>query len=80
MKLDSPACPGHTAKPCANRSVSYCTVPQRYVDEPYLVGGKKFDLRIYALVTNYSPLRIFLYRRAARTWRCLGVAVKLMLL
>jgi hypothetical protein len=34
----------------------------RYVDSPYLVGGKKFDLRIYALVTCYSPLRVFLYR------------------
>lgn len=35
---------------------------QRYVDSPYLVGGKKFDLRIYALVTCYNPLRIHLYR------------------
>ena len=35
---------------------------QRYVDSPYLVGGKKFDLRIYALVLSYSPLRVYLYR------------------
>ena len=35
------------------------------MDNPYLVGGKKFDLRIYALVMGYSPLRIYLYRWAA---------------
>ena len=34
----------------------------RYLDSPYLVGGKKFDLRIYALVTSYNPLRVYLYR------------------
>ena len=32
----------------------------RYVDRPLLVGGKKFDLRIYVLVTNYRPLKVWL--------------------
>lgn len=35
---------------------------QRYLDNPHLVGGKKYDMRIYALVTSYSPLVVYLYR------------------
>lgn len=40
--------------------VSY--VAQKYIHNPYLVGGKKFDLRIFALVLSYAPLKIYLYR------------------
>eukprot|EP00397_Hematodinium_sp_SG-2012_P022549 GEMP01023372.1.p1 GENE.GEMP01023372.1~~GEMP01023372.1.p1 ORF type:complete len:345 (+),score=73.64 GEMP01023372.1:533-1567(+) len=37
-------------------------VVQRYIENPMLIGGKKFDLRLFALVTSYLPLTTYLYR------------------
>lgn len=34
---------------------------QRYLSQPYLIDGKKFDLRIYVLVSGIDPLRIYIY-------------------
>ncbi len=38
-------------------------VVQRYLADPYLIGGYKFDIRLYVLVNSFRPLEIFLYRR-----------------
>ena len=34
----------------------------RYIDNPLLIYGHKFDLRIYVVVTCYDPLRVYIYR------------------
>lgn len=35
---------------------------QRYISDPLLVNGRKFDLRVYCAVTSLDPLRVYVYR------------------
>lgn len=47
-----------TAKTTRNKN----GLVQRYLHNPYLIQGKKFDLRIYCLVTGVDPLRIYVHQ------------------
>jgi tubulin polyglutamylase TTLL5 len=56
-------------------------VVSKYIQNPYLIGQLKFDLRIYVLVTCYDPLRIYIYdegltRFASETYNPSGKASK----
>jgi hypothetical protein len=37
-------------------------VLQKYLKDPLLLKGYKFDMRIYVLVTSFNPLEAFLYK------------------
>ena len=51
-------------------------IAQRYVTNPLLIGGYKLDLRMYAAVTSFDPLRIYLFDEVCvRPPRCVRTAV-----
>lgn len=43
-------------------NVDDVSVISRYIQNPLLINGHKFDLRIYVAVTSVDPLRIYIYK------------------
>ena len=60
-------------KPCASsrgrgirlltdlESLPKKSIVTHYIYNPHLINGKKYDMRLYLLVTGYSPLKIYLF-------------------
>ena len=43
-----------------NKKSKMCV--QEYIDNPLLINGCKFDLRLYVLLTGVDPVKIYLYQ------------------
>ena len=43
-------------------NVEDVSVISKYITNPLLINGHKFDLRIYVCVTSFEPLRIYVYK------------------
>jgi hypothetical protein len=43
----------------------HCVV-SRYITNPLLINGYKFDLRIYVLISSYVQLRIYVYKEGKK--------------
>jgi len=37
-------------------------VLQRYIDDPFLVLGHKFDIRLYVVVHTVTPLELYIHK------------------
>lgn len=50
------------AKPDVEIKKNANVLVQRYIDRPLLIDDRKFDLRVYVLVTCFDPLRVYVFK------------------
>ena len=36
-------------------------IVQRYIDNPLLINGYKWDMRVYVIITSMWPLKVYIY-------------------
>lgn len=34
----------------------------KYIDNPFIINNKKFDLRLYVVITGFAPLKVYLFK------------------
>jgi len=49
----------NSAKEIPQKRNLFCI--QEYIDKPLLIRGLKFDLRLYVLLTNLDPIRVYIF-------------------
>jgi len=54
-------------------------VVQRYIASPYLIGGFKFDLRVYVLVPTFCPFTAYVHTKGLARFRSAMVLVGVMI-
>ena len=60
----------HVSEEIPNKKSKMCV--QEYIDNPLLINGCKFDLRLYVLLTGVDPVKIYLYQEGLVRYRSLN--------
>lgn len=58
-------------------NVDEMSVISRYISNPLLINGHKFDLRVYVVVTSYEPLRVYVFKEGLARFASESYSTKL---